>query len=55
MLELKMEELMLCEGGTVLGDLLIAGASALIGFAVGGVPGAVIGFGISVVGIASNC
>lgn len=55
MFELETEELMLCEGGTVLGDLLIAGGGTLIGYAVGGIPGAVIGLGISVLGIASNC
>jgi hypothetical protein len=45
---------MLCEGGTVIGDLLIAGGGTLLGFAIGGVPGAIVGFGVSVLGIISN-
>ena len=52
--ELTIEELMLCEGGTVAGDLLIVGGTALIGLAVGGIPGVIVGAGIGVLGVMSN-
>lgn len=38
----------------IMAYLLVAGGGTIIGFVIGGAPGAVVGFGISVVGIASN-
>lgn len=55
MTELTNEELMKCDGGTPLGDVMVAGGSTLIGFAIGGPVGALVGFGISVIGVLSNC
>lgn len=54
MIELNQEEMMSYEGGHPVGDVLITVGSGIVGYAIGGPAGAVVGVAIGLLGVASN-